>query len=592
MITRAKNYFLILIAAFFIASLISSCSDNVQNPILNLDEENASIYNIEADVLNALHSLENRPSNNSMIRSSERDFRELSNIVPSFAAFKFDEEEHERTGELNIVIMLQETSNMNKASNQIATYLNNNVMGRKNALSTADIKIEKVNFNFRQLQAYRDILRSPILQEDGFTFFDLDDKKNKIVIGVKEKSYLEKFESLISEYPIPREAIEISVINFLKTHSDQNDNLVLKDDKLIMHETVNDKIRPMTGGIVIHEWSSNEPCTLGMVAEWGGTSVFITNSHCTRDKFGFDDKSFFTQEEYGGVIGEELLDRGFYTTLKDGEYVWGRHSDASIIRLDGSAEYGSVAMTNGRSNDWNNVTDWQLQIYDEIPRLRYVEEQESIIGLPVAKVGRTTGGTYGYVENKCVDVNMSSAYSSDFYLFCQDIASYPSKPGDSGAPVFTDYMGDTAEGHAKLIGIHHHLVIPEGETQQYSLYSTLEGIRTDFDDPNLPSGDFNFTIFQTKIIGESSITETGSYFYNSEVENTHGTVSYNWSIKKESDTSWTSLGTGSSQSVSVVNDDDFSLRLEVSDDIMTDTEHFNVTVVTEDCSDPTVPCQN
>ena len=348
----------------------------------------------------------------------------------------------------------------------------------------------------------------------------------------------------------------------------------------------------MTGGIIIHEWSTSQPCTMGMIAEWGGTSVFLTNSHCTRHKFGFDEKSFFTQEAHGSIIGEELLDRDFFTEHEDGEYIWGRHSDVSIIKIDGASEYGSVAMTNGRTNVWDDEREWQFQILDDRPRLRFVEEQESIIGLPVVKVGAATGGTYGYVENKCVDVNMSSEYSSNFHLFCQDIASYPAARGDSGAPVFTDYMGDTEADYAKIIGIHNHLVTPEGETEYYSMYSTLDGIRTDFSDPNLPSGDFNFTIFTSKIIGDSNITETGSYFYTSEVENTHGTVSYDWSIKKEGDSSWANLGTGSSQSVSVFDDDDFSLRLEVSDDIMTDTEYFDVIVATDDCSDPTMPCQN
>lgn len=239
--TRAKAYisFIIILTAII---LISSCSDNIQNQILDLDEEEISVYNIEHDVLNALQSLENRASNNSVIRNSEKNFRELSNIDPSFAAFKFDEEEHERTGKLNLILMLQETSNFNEVSNQLVSYLNDNVTGGKNALSTADIKIEKVNFNFRQLQAYRDIIRGPILQQEGFTLFNLDDKRNKIAIGVKDEIYIEEIESLLSEYPIPREAIEISVINFLETHSGQNDNLVLEDDKLLTHQTVQDQI--------------------------------------------------------------------------------------------------------------------------------------------------------------------------------------------------------------------------------------------------------------------------------------------------------------------------------------------------------------
>lgn len=114
----------------------------------------------------------------------------------------------------------------------------------------------------------------------------------------------------------------------------------------------------------------------------------------------------------------------------------------------------------------------------------------------------------------------------------------------------------------------------------------MSGVRTDLTDSQhtLLTTDPLLNVY---VSGPNPIEQTGTYTYDAIIENEHGPVSYNWSILWEGSNTWNYLGTSSSQSVSVLDDKDFTIRVEVTDGIDNDTGSQSV-IVTLDCT--TGPC--
>jgi hypothetical protein len=63
----------------------------------------------------------------------------------------------------------------------------------------------------------------------------------------------------------------------------------------------------------------------------------------------------------------------------------------------------------------------------------------SLSGLPVRKVGRTSGETGGRVTATCVTTS-TSTYPTE-YVLCSDVANMYVRPGDSGSPVYKANIG-------------------------------------------------------------------------------------------------------------------------------------------------------
>ena len=78
--------------------------------------------------------------------------------------------------------------------------------------------------------------------------------------------------------------------------------------------------------------------------------------------------------------------------------------------------------------------------------------------MEVDKVGRTTGWTYGYVDTVCMDMVLTYSETPPFTakLICQDMATYSTDGGDSGAPVmFWKWGGDFSVSHVDIVGVNH-----------------------------------------------------------------------------------------------------------------------------------------
>jgi hypothetical protein len=290
------------------------------------------------------------------------------------------------------------------------------------------VKYQQGEYDFRDLYAWKGQIRQQ-LAVPGAVFLDIDEKRNRIVIGV-ERGAMDKFtwglHRFLKSTRMPPEAV-----------------IVEPAEPIRPLELLTDRVRPIAGGFQIQ--SSTGTCTLGVNATRLGVRGFVTNSHCTATR-GVVDGTTFNQSVIGlfNRIGVETVDPPFFT---GGSCPAGRKcrwSDAAFVAYDstGLSAGGYIA----------NPAFWGLSsgttdVNPSTPRLPVTGTLFGSVstGSVVYKVGRTTGGTFGSVTSTCVDTNVGG---TSITMLCQDWSSAGAGAGDSGSPVFT-----LSGGEATIAGV-------------------------------------------------------------------------------------------------------------------------------------------
>lgn len=271
-------------------------------------------------------------------------------------------------------------------------------------------------YNFRQLHTWYAMIRNTVLPLPGVTVGDIDERRNLIMVGVKDSLSRAAAAEALESVAIPLDAIVVEL--FAPFEPDV---------------TLRDRVRPVIGGVQI-VWSGDSLCTLGYNVTHlfpGGQQdsdwYFVTAAHCTSVSWDVTGHSM-GQPSPNTVIGYEVADPARFTNAQDPRCPVGqqcRYSDAALFR------YSMYSGTHG-------VVAWPPVGSLVITDTKLIDaEAEPMPGMTAHKIGRTTGHTTGLVWYDCVDVNRG-----DVYLLCQGIATYGSDPGDSGSPVvFQNYDG-------------------------------------------------------------------------------------------------------------------------------------------------------
>lgn len=289
------------------------------------------------------------------------------------------------------------------------------------AVKRPELRIQKGNYDVQQLASWR-LKVDRALGVAGVVFTDLDERTNRVKIGIGPDATRDQVEAAIKESGVPREAITIEVTQ-----------------PIYPNASLRDKFRPMPGGVQVEADTgifAFKICTMGFNATRGSVSGFVTNSHCTTNQGGSNGTDFHQPNDplfSGNHVGDEIADPNYFTGGNCPSGRRCRFSDSAFI--DYTITRGSnIARTTG----WNNGS---LTISSTRPRLTIVGELTSWVhGSDLDKIGRTTGWTFGLVSGTCQTTNVSG---TDVTLFCQDRVSRlagqtqkMSDNGDSGSPVF------------------------------------------------------------------------------------------------------------------------------------------------------------
>jgi len=284
------------------------------------------------------------------------------------------------------------------------------------------IIIVKGDYDITQLAKWRAGIERA-LEVPGVVFTDLDERQNRLKVGIEPNVSHEQIEEIIKKSGIPREAV------------------ILEETKPIrFYAGLRSKHRPMPGGVQIEGdigVFAYSICTMGFNAIRSGVHGFVTNSHCTERRGRVDRNDFHQPNDpwytEGNKVGVEIADPGYFTESGCPSGRQCRYSDSAYV--DYSISRGkNIARTTG----WNNGS---LTIDSTNTRLTIIGEMSTWIdGSELDKIGRTTGWTYGRVNGTCQNINVTD---TNITLFCQyRVNRIPththtmSDNGDSGSPVF------------------------------------------------------------------------------------------------------------------------------------------------------------
>ncbi|GEM_PF-1578457 len=341
---------------------------------------------------------------------------ELSDSIPGLAGVFVDE-----NGRLTLSI----AGNMSaQAFEQLAAVVSTYPQLRSDvaeALSTGRYRMASANFDFRTLWNWRARILNERRIASALSFIDIDERGNRLLIGIGTSANASEVTRLVSELGIPEAGF----------------NLVRAQIRPVV--TLRDYVRPTVGGLQIA--FSNYLCTLGFNAFRSGTRGYLVNSHCTTSQWQPDGTAHYqpyaTSSSY--AIGVEQVDPPYFTSPPCPSGYQCRYSDAAFGRyLSGaSSSLGKIARTSGIGSI-TLVGEWTI-----IGEVGY-----PLAGEALNKVGRTTGWSQGVVTYTCVTIFVSG---TNYALICQDLVRANVGAGDSGSPVFK--IVDSSAGTVQLYGI-------------------------------------------------------------------------------------------------------------------------------------------
>jgi hypothetical protein len=389
-----------------------------------------------------------------VVGSSDYRFLKMEKELSGFGGMFFDDHET-----LNVYVVHPETS----ASPLDTTLRASPLVTRKEA--AAAIKVLPGQYAFSTLAHWRDRLL-PALGFKGVVFLDIDETRNRLVIGVSDPTAIPVVKKYVIASNIPQPAVI-----FEKT---------LPFHTLAIGSTVNDQFRPVWGGVQIADEQMpvddkyGGTCTLGFNATLDGKSGFVTNSHCSRSQ-GQPDLTTFSQplvsivNTESNIIGHESKDPQFFTTPPCASVEGCRYSDSAFFSYDSGIPFdlGTIARTQqiSRSHD----------IDRPYPMYTIKDEDCGVAGGLVQKVGMISGWTTGKIFATCVA--FTQVDTKKHLLPCQYAAASLdgteiAAPGDSGSPVFID----KSNGTVALAGV---LWGGQGSPSTIFSYSCIGSVKAD-----------------------------------------------------------------------------------------------------------------
>lgn len=342
---------------------------------------------------------------------------------------------------------------------------------------SSQVKVIQGEYDASTLQDWRISLRNTVFSYEEFVFLDLDEKQNKINIGVTDLSLEGEIREGLRELEIPQEAVVVS-----ETSPIEQTSVTLQDR--LFYDVFYD------GGIQIGIISGNKRCTLGFNVNFLGYGLgFITNSHCTAIEGGTENTAFYQNERYKDLIGTEAIDPlGFSGAgCQPGRVC--RYSDSAFVKYSsGLSPSPQIMLTN---HQMGIVFGSELDIFGSADVVGDAPHYP-LVGQFMNKVGRTTGHTGGIVlspsdpasfatsssaiHSSCFDIAGPNNNSQGLLtLYCQYEVNGMAASGDSGSPVYTINSNVQGNRSVTLYGLVHSIVLSNNNF----VFSPIQGVEAD-----------------------------------------------------------------------------------------------------------------
>lgn len=305
--------------------------------------------------------------------------------------------------------------------------------------TAADLKVKQGTYSFTQLDTWYRQSRPGAFGVSGIVLGDVDEAQNRVRFGVVDAAAALGVRGVLTRLGIPSSAVIVEQRAPIRTLATLRDRA--------SHQQGGYQVNFVNAGGVV---GVSLICTLGFNAVIDGVNSFITNSHCSTVEGGAETPTDYYQalQDSDGdrmvnpenLIATEAHDPHWFISLDcfGSPALQCRWSDASRAAYKPGVPFvlGRVARTTRPST---SLTDVVLNVAGFFTIK--AEQERGVVGEIVNKVGRTTGWTWGYTTETCVDV---LATGTTHIRLCQDIVAGVSDSGDSGSPAFRRF-GSTSD---------------------------------------------------------------------------------------------------------------------------------------------------
>lgn len=419
-------------------------------------------------------------------------FLEVGERIPQFAGLYFD-------GDTPTILLTDTSAPVAEAArSEIRRVFSID----NDALQAA--RVLPADFTFKELQTARVVARA-LLSVPGVSRLGVDERRNRVSIAISDMAMRASLEARLRDAGVALDRVIIEL-----------------GEAVSAHQSLRDQFK-VGGGLQIQ--NANGTCTAGFVAKRGGQRGLVTNSHCTEVQGGVEG-TMIGQPSLGiRTIGIEVADPSYFSggdACPSGRRC--RLSDSSFIALNPTVtgERGLVY----RPAELGSIDLGAAYLRTFTRYLFFVGD-----GALVEKVGRTSGRTAGKVKCTCEDINVTD---TDITLLCQHIATYESRPGDSGSPVYKprNDLDLWTPGHNTLVGINwgggdgHGAFSPLGSIMKelgvFEFTYGNESPEVQITEPsnlaNVPYGGFTTNRFQAKAFDFEDGEECCTFSWHSSVE--------------------------------------------------------------------------
>lgn len=294
----------------------------------------------------------------------------------------------------------------------------------------ADVVARQATYTFLQLKEWRDRMNEA-LALPGVDWLDLDEAKNRVVLGVDPGTDVQSIRRLGRDLGVPEKAIDFEV-----------------DGPVVPRLALQDSVRPIAGGTQIQSDNAahtvRKTCTLSFPALLNGMRAFVTASHCSRVTYGLDSTPQYqpnlplthTDSMNHSPIGFEVADYSLQPCPPHVNGTGCAYADASVYQFTGdTAQWvlGRIARpTFGCYPTACSPPNYQIGGYFSITRIRSNIMQNDLVSV----VGDSSGWVQStVVTSTCVN---DPVKGTTVVLLCQQHAGFVIGEGDSGAPALFD----------------------------------------------------------------------------------------------------------------------------------------------------------
>jgi hypothetical protein len=338
-------------------------------------------------------------------QGSAPDRAALTRAIPGFGGIFFD-------GDGVLTVNLVDPGQRGRAEQALAAF------AQLHGTAPSRIRVNQARYPYQDLDRWFNRLWPEAFEvgRGGVVFADLNETRNRVVIGVHDPSVMAPIRALAARLGIPEDAVVVEAAEPIRPMV-----------------TLRQLAPSIMGGYQIH--FGNYLCTLGFNALSGSAESFITNSHCTNKQGEMTGTLYYqpTSSVSPTAIGIEVDDPEYWKGDGCPQGSRCRYSDAAraLRQSDRTFSRGYIAKTTGPNNGSLEVAG-SFRItgtYDQAG----LDKNCVVEGTSLSKVGRTTGWTAGTVTNSCFHTGVLGSNIVQLY---QVRVSANVDSGDSGSPVF------------------------------------------------------------------------------------------------------------------------------------------------------------